>query len=119
MINSSALLTDLRRLMRVLEADLRTRIDEQPALSDSLQEEWKNARDAGRTGVTYAEWLDDEITQAAVHWVLGCVYLRFLEDNHFLNGLILQGLTRSGSPLRETATSSISGRTRPSRIGNT
>ena len=84
MINSSALLTDLRRVLRMLEEDLRTRIGEQASLSESLQAEWKTARDAGRTGVTYTEWLDDEITQAAVHWVLGCVYLRFLEDNQFL-----------------------------------
>src|SRR5687767_7913437 len=91
MINSSALLTDLRRVLRVLEADARARIDEQPSLSGSLQAEWKNARAAGRTGVTYTQWLDDEITQAAVHWVLGCVYLRFLEDNHYLERPYLAG----------------------------
>lgn len=91
MINSSALLNDLRRVLRALEADLRVRIDEQASLSESLQAEWKNARDAGRTGVTYTEWLDDEITQAAVHWVLGCVYLRFLEDNHYLERPYLAG----------------------------
>ena len=65
MINSSALLADLRRVLRALEADLRARIDEQASLSESLQAEWKDARDAGRTGVRYTEWLDDEITQAA------------------------------------------------------
>jgi hypothetical protein len=84
MINSSALLTDLRRVLRALEADLRVRIGEQPSLSENLQAEWQHARNAGRTGATYTEWLGDEITQAAVHWILGCVFLRFLEDNHFL-----------------------------------
>jgi hypothetical protein len=91
MINSAALLTELRRLLRVLETDLRVRIGEQAKLSESLQAEWKNARDAGRTGITYTEWLDEEITQAAVHWVLCCVYLRFLEDNHYLERPYLAG----------------------------
>ncbi len=91
MINSPALLIDLRRVLRVLEADLRARIGEQAPLSESLQAEWKHARDAGRTGVTYAEWLDEEITQAAVLWVLGCVFLRFLEDNRYLERPYLAG----------------------------
>ena len=91
MINSSALLIDLRRLLRILEADLRARIDEQALLSESLQAEWKHAQHAGRTGETYTEWLDEEITQAAVHWILGCVYLRFLEDNHYLERPYLAG----------------------------
>lgn len=91
MINSSALLTDLRRVLRALQGDLRARIGEQASLSESLQAEWKDARDAGRTGVTYTEWLDDEITQAAIHWILGCVFLRFLEDNHFLERPYLAG----------------------------
>jgi hypothetical protein len=91
MINSSALLTDLRRFLLALERDLRTRISEQESLFESLQAEWKDARDAGRTSLTYTDWLDDEITQAAAHWVLGCVYLRFLEDNHFLERPYLAG----------------------------
>jgi hypothetical protein len=91
MINSSTLLTDLRRILRALEADLRARISEQMALSESLEAEWRKARNAGRTGSTYTEWLDDEITQAAVHWILGCVFLRFLEDNHFLERPYLAG----------------------------
>src|SRR3974390_1373033 len=91
MINSSALLTDLRRVLRDLETDLRARIDERPALSESLDAEWKSARDVGRTADTYTAWLDDEITQAAVHWILGCVFLRFLEDNHFLERPYLAG----------------------------
>jgi len=91
MINSPALLTDLRRVLRALEADLHARIGGQVALSESLEGEWNTARNAGRTGVTYTEWLDDEITQAAVHWILGCVFLRFLEDNHFLERPYLAG----------------------------
>ena len=91
MINSSALLSDLRRVLRTMEADLRARINEQAVLSESLEAEWKSAQNAGRTGLTYAEWLDDEITQAAVNWILGCVFLRFLEDNHFLERPYLSG----------------------------
>src|SRR4051794_23331237 len=91
MINSPALLSDLRRVLRTLEGDLRERIGEQPALSGSLDAEWKRARDAGRTAETNTDWLDEEITQAAIYWILACVFIRFLEDNHFLERPYLAG----------------------------
>lgn len=43
--------------------------------------EWQAARDAGRSGETYAAWLETVITQAGVHWLLSCVFVRFIEDN--------------------------------------
>ena len=35
----------------------------------------------GRTALTYTAWREDELTQIAVAWILGCVFVRFLEDN--------------------------------------
>ncbi|MGH8569664.1 MAG: BREX-2 system adenine-specific DNA-methyltransferase PglX, partial [Gammaproteobacteria bacterium] len=93
MIDSKALLKDLRRLLRVLEDDLRIRIGEQAEINAGLQTEWQAARDAGRTAAAYAAWLDEEVTQAAAHWILGCVFVRFLEDNEFLDRPYLSGPT--------------------------
>jgi hypothetical protein len=62
MIHSPTLLADLRRLLKTLDADLRDRIGEQPAVSASLQAEWQAARAAGRTAASQTEWLDEEIT---------------------------------------------------------
>lgn len=83
MIQSGHLLKDLQRLLKTLEDDLRQRLDsrEQVALSDTLKLEWQAARDAGRSGETYETWREAVITQAGVHWLLSCVFLRFIEDN--------------------------------------
>lgn len=84
MINAAALLTDLIRLLKVLEDDLRARIAELPDLRASLQQEWQTARDANRTAETFESWSDQVITQAGVHWLLSCVFLRFIEDNQLV-----------------------------------
>ena len=44
--------------------------------------------EAGRTAGSdagYNSFADDAITQAAAHWLLGCVFVRFLEDNGWLD----------------------------------
>lgn len=81
MIHAPTLLKDLQRLLKTLEDDLRVRIAESASLTATLQGEWQAARDAGRSGETYAAWLETVITQAGVHWLLSCVFVRFIEDN--------------------------------------
>lgn len=83
MIQSGHLLKDLQRLLKTLEDDLRQRLDSpgQAALNDALKTEWQAACDAARTGETYGIWREAVITQAGVHWLLSCVFLRFIEDN--------------------------------------
>jgi len=81
MIQAPALLKDLQRLLKVLEDDLRVRIGEDSALGATLAGEWQAARAAGRSGETYPAWLEAVITQGAVHWLLSCVFVRFIEDN--------------------------------------
>src|ERR1019366_280742 len=44
-----------------------------------------------RTGVTFTVWREAEITQAAVAWLLACVFVRFLEDNDLLSEVYLAG----------------------------
>src|SRR4029079_19115035 len=83
-IDSSALLHDLKRLLAALEPDIRERVEEQSGLDAQLKADWQAARDAKRTASTYFDWRDEAITQAGAHWILACVFLRFLEDNGYL-----------------------------------
>jgi len=89
MIDSPALLKDLKKLLTQLERDLRDQLDREPALAASLQQEWQQARDAKRTAATLYDWQAEALTQSAVHWILACVFLRFLEDNDFLDEPLL------------------------------
>src|SRR5690606_28071705 len=95
-INPSQLLADLTRQLKRLEDDLRERIEELPALKSGLQAEWQAARDANRVAETFESWADQVITQAGVHWLLSCVFLRFIEDNELVERPWLGGTPQSG-----------------------
>lgn len=97
MIKAPPLLADLTRLLKRLEEDLLRRIDEVTELKTSLQAEWKAARDADRTAETFETWVDQVITQAGVHWLLSCVFLRFIEDNKLVDRPWLGGTPESGN----------------------
>lgn len=96
MIDAKQLLVDLTRQLKGLEADLRQRIAEQPDLDSSLRDEWKAALDAKRCAETFETWADQVITQAGVHWLLSCVFLRFIEDNQLVDRPWLAGTPESG-----------------------
>jgi hypothetical protein len=86
MIDRKSLLDDLKKLVTKVEADLLTRSEDQnvPEIGARLTSEYARARTARRTAATYEEWRTDRITQAAVAWVLSCVFVRFLEDNDLI-----------------------------------
>lgn len=95
MINSAALLADLKRELRTLENDLRVRADdEHNAWGARLREEHRRAQARERTGLPWIDWRDGEVSQAAVAWIIAAVFVRFAEDNG-----LLQGATRAGSPV--------------------
>lgn len=96
MINASQLLADLTKLLKRLEADLLQRIEEVPELKANLQAEWQAARDAERCAETFESWVDQVITQSGVHWLLSCVFLRFMEDNQLVERPWLGGTPGSG-----------------------
>lgn len=96
MINAPQLLADLTKQLKRLEASLRQRIEEVPELQASLQAEWQAAHDAGRCAETFETWVDQVITQAGVHWLLSCVFLRFIEDNELVDRPWLGGTPESG-----------------------
>lgn len=91
MIDRKALLDDLKKLVGRLEEDLRGRAKEDSVTSGHLQQEYQAAKKAERTGDAYEMWVEDRITQAAVAWVLACVFVRFLEDNELLARPYLSG----------------------------
>jgi len=100
MIDAKVLLADLTRLLKRLEDDLRERAlnpaSEVPELRIQLQAEWQAARDAGRTAETFESWAGQVITQAGVHWLLSCVFLRFIEDNGLVERPWIGGTPQSG-----------------------
>ena len=96
MINAPQLLADLTRQLKRLEDDLRQRIGEQPDLDPNLRAEWQAARDADRCAETFETWAEQVITQAGVHWLLSCVFLRFIEDNQLVDRPWLGGTPESG-----------------------
>ena len=96
MISAQLLLTDLIRLLKRVEDDLRQRIADVAELKASLQAEWQAARDANRNAETFESWADQVITQAGVHWLLSCVFLRFIEDNQLVDRPWISGTPESG-----------------------
>ena len=56
-----------------------------------LRREWRAARDAQRTAATYEMWREDRVTQVAVAWVLGAVFVRFCEDNDLIEYPVIAG----------------------------
>jgi hypothetical protein len=95
-IDAPQLLADLTKLLKRLEGDLLQRIEEMRELKSSLQAEWQAARDAGRCAETFETWADQVITQAGVHWLLSCVFIRFIEDNQLVDRPWLGGTPESG-----------------------
>lgn len=91
MIDKDVLLADLKPQVRKLEQDLRQRAEAEAEFAGPLRAEWEEAHQAGRTAATYETWLDGEVTQSAVAWVLGTVFLRFCEDNELIDVPYLAG----------------------------
>ncbi|WP_329248524.1 BREX-2 system adenine-specific DNA-methyltransferase PglX [Streptomyces sp. NBC_01478] len=80
MIDRKALLDDLKQQVKAVESDLGKQV-EVVAEGKKLRAEYEHARKRGRTAATWNSWLDDRVTQVAVAWVLGTVFVRFCEDN--------------------------------------
>ncbi|GAA4282746.1 BREX-2 system adenine-specific DNA-methyltransferase PglX [Brevibacterium daeguense] len=95
MIDSLALLADLKAQLRILQADLRERADD-PTIGwgAALQREHAEALRRERTGLSWSAWRDNEVDQAAVAWIVATTFIRFCEDND-----LLVGATRDGMPV--------------------
>jgi hypothetical protein len=82
-IDRKALLDDLKQQVKAVEADLGKQVKVVPE-GARLKDEYDRARKLGRTAATWNTWLDERITQVAVAWVLGTVFVRFCEDNQLI-----------------------------------
>ncbi|MFC5953566.1 BREX-2 system adenine-specific DNA-methyltransferase PglX [Streptomyces pratens] len=90
-LDRAALVAGVRKQVRVLEADLRERSDDVDRYRDRLRATYERVRASGRTAAAYGSWRDERITQAAVAWVLGTVFVRFCEDNGLVDRPFIAG----------------------------
>ncbi|RSM79422.1 BREX-2 system adenine-specific DNA-methyltransferase PglX [Kibdelosporangium aridum] len=85
-MDRTALLADLIDQVRVIEQDLNDQLD-RGELAEELTE-LKSAHDrattAQRTAADFDTWRAGEVTQSAVAWVLGTVFVRWCEDNELI-----------------------------------
>ncbi|MEV6246362.1 BREX-2 system adenine-specific DNA-methyltransferase PglX [Streptomyces sp. NPDC051742] len=84
MIDRKALLNDLKQQVKAVETDLGKQVKAVTEVGTRLRAEYDQARKLGRTAATWNSWLDERITQVAVAWVLGTVFVRFCEDNQLI-----------------------------------
>ena len=88
MIDELRLRENLQRLLRDTEIAIRERISDEPSIEAHLRERHAGAVQAGRiagSAAGYNSFADEAITQSTVHWLLGCVFVRLLEDNGWLD----------------------------------
>ncbi|MFD9240619.1 BREX-2 system adenine-specific DNA-methyltransferase PglX [Streptomyces sp. NPDC059556] len=91
MIDRKALLNDLKQQVKAVETDLGKQVKAVTEVNTRLRAEYDRARKLGRTAATWNTWLygdgkkyEGRVTQAAVAWVLGTVFVRFCEDNKLI-----------------------------------
>ncbi|MEU8985042.1 BREX-2 system adenine-specific DNA-methyltransferase PglX [Streptomyces sp. NPDC048558] len=91
MIDRKALLNDLKQQVKAVETDLGRQVKALGNVGARLKSEYDQARKLGRTAATWTSWLDERVTQVAVAWVLGTVFVRFCEDNRLIPEPYLTG----------------------------
>ncbi|MET9214833.1 MULTISPECIES: BREX-2 system adenine-specific DNA-methyltransferase PglX [unclassified Nocardia] len=91
MIDRTALLSDLKKQVTAVEKDLTDQLRALPEVKARLVAEYSQARKLNRTAATESAWLGERVTQVAVAWVLGTVFVRFCEDNHLIPDPYLTG----------------------------
>jgi len=100
MYPAADLLRDCQKLVKDLEHDLRGRAERDPA----VVAQYEDARQRGVIAITFGAWLAEQVTQAAVAWVLATVFVRFLEDNRLIDQVWISGpddVDQSRSRLRQ------------------
>ncbi|WP_105973296.1 BREX-2 system adenine-specific DNA-methyltransferase PglX [Streptomyces geranii] len=98
---SKALLADLIKRVKAVEVDLDKQVSAVPEVGARLRAEYDRARELERTAATWNDWLKERITQVAVAWVLGTVFVRFCEDNRLIPEPYLAGPDQERQDLAE------------------
>lgn len=74
----------LKPQLALLVDDMRTRLDAESEKLAAWRAEHQDAKADRRTAETWTDWLEGQLTQAAVGWLLTSVFVRFCEDNLLL-----------------------------------
>jgi hypothetical protein len=90
-MNIKTLLPELRKLVTDLAGDLLVRSMGDCAIDAGLRDAFHQIEKGGRTAQAFEVWRDDYLDQVAVAWVLACVFVRFMEDNHLIDECWLAG----------------------------
>ncbi|MFH0241986.1 BREX-2 system adenine-specific DNA-methyltransferase PglX [Streptomyces sp. HK10] len=102
MIDRKTLLDDLKQQVKAVETDLGRQVGALDEVGARLRAEYDRARKLGRTAATWTSWLDERVTQVAVAWVLGTVFVRFCEDNRLIPEPYVTGPDAGRRELAET-----------------
>lgn len=78
------LTTALQPVVRELVDDMRVRLAEDAVTTTQWKATHAALKESQRTGATWSDWQEDQLTQSAVGWVLTSVFVRFCEDNDLL-----------------------------------
>jgi hypothetical protein len=89
-LQPSSFLPSLKKLVTELSEDLLTR-SALPEIDCGLRQAYAQIEKGGRTADAFEVWREDYLDQVAVAWVLGCVFVRFMEDNHLIDECWLAG----------------------------
>jgi hypothetical protein len=90
-MNIKTLLPELRKLVSELAEDLLARATSDAEIDTGLRAAFHQIERWGRTAQAFEVWRDDYLDQVAVAWVLACVFVRFMEDNHLIDECWLAG----------------------------
>jgi hypothetical protein len=90
-VDIKTLLPELKKLVTELSEDLLARSAATEDIKTGLREAYTQIEKGGRTSDAFEVWLEDYLDQVAVAWVLGCVFVRFMEDNHLIDECWLAG----------------------------
>lgn len=91
MIQATNLLADTRSTVSALIDDVRIVAATDSAARAHVVDEYQRAHAAARTSLGQSEWAEGLYAQVAVAWTLGCVFVRFCEDNDLISEPLLGG----------------------------
>lgn len=83
-ILGAALKDALKPQLTLLVDDMRAKLTADPAELERWHATHRKAVAEQRTAVSWTDWSEDQLTQAAVGWLLTSVFVRFCEDNLLL-----------------------------------
>nr|MBM4732586.1 BREX-2 system adenine-specific DNA-methyltransferase PglX [Prescottella equi] len=83
-ISGAALKDALKPQLTLLVDDMRARLTADPTELERWRTTHRKAVAEQRTAVSWTDWSEDQLTQAAVGWLLTSVFVRFCEDNLLL-----------------------------------